>query len=259
MGFEARVANLFFTAGLTDRLDLSLMVPLVEARLSGFSDAEIVISEGDDPAAGFSFGGPTEDPRLRERSILPPQEASGLGDVSVRGKYRLTDSENRLAVALLGDVRLPTGRDDDFLGSGGIWAQGLGILSVEAGAGFSSHANAGVVVRGGEGQRDAIVLALGADHRASSRLTMAAELLAQVPFGANPLVQKEVIIRDALGVDTSVSTSNFPTLRDDQVDGAVGLKLRLWKLTLVSSAIVPLNDGGLRSRLLWTVGLQGGR
>jgi hypothetical protein len=259
MGFEARVANLFFTAGLTDRLDLSLMVPLVEARLSGFSDAEIVISEGDDPAAGFSFGGPTEDPRLRERSILPPHKASGLGDVSVRGKYRLTDSENRLAVALLGDVRLPTGRDDDFLGSGGIWAQGLGILSMEAGAGFSSHANAGVVVRGGEGQRDAIVLALGADHRASSRLTMAAELLAQVPFGANPLVQKEVIIRDALGVDTSVSTSNFPTLRDDQVDGAVGLKLRLWKLTLVSSAIVPLNDGGLRSRLLWTVGLQGGR
>jgi hypothetical protein len=26
----------------------------------------------------------------------------------------------------------------------------------------------------------------------------------------------------------------------------------------VSSAIVPLNDGGLRSPLLWTLGLQGG-
>jgi hypothetical protein len=258
MGFEARVANLFFTAGITDRLDLSVMVPLVQASISGYSDAEIVVGEGEDPAAGFSFGGPTEDPRLRDRSVLQLEKASGLGDISLRGKYRFSSSESRLGVAFLGDVRLPTGRDEDFLGSGAVWAQGLGILSVDAGAGLFPHANAGLVLRSGEGQRNAVVMALGADHRASSRLTLALEVLGRIPLGTNPLVQREVIIRDAQGIDTTVSTSNFPTLRDDQLDGAVGLKVRLWKLTLVSSAIVPLNDGGLRSELLWTVGLQGG-
>ena len=258
MGFEARVANLFFTAGITDRLDLGVMVPFVAASISGFSDAEIVVSEGEDPAAGFSFGGPTEDPRLRDRSILPLQKASGLGDISVRGKYRLTGSESRLGVAFLGDLRFPTGRAEDFLGSGAVWVQGLGILSVEAGAGLSPHVNAGMVLRSGEGQRNAVVVALGADQRASHRLTLAAELLGRIPLGSNPLVQREVVIRDAQGVDATVSTSNFPTLRDHQLDAAAGLKLRLWKLTLVSSAIVPLNDGGLRSPLLWTLGLQGG-
>jgi len=258
MGFEARVANLFFTAGITDRLDLTLMVPLVAASLSGFSDAEIIVSPGDDPAAGFSFGGPTEDPMLRDRSVVPLQKASGLGDVSVRGKYRFTGSEDRLGIAVLGDVRLPTGRAEDFLGSGGVWAQGLGIVSVDVGAGLSSHANAGVVMRLSEGQRDAVVLALSADHRTLSRLTVAAELLAQIPLGSNPLVRREVVIRDAQGADTSVFTSNVPTLRDNQLDGAVGLKLRLGRLTLVSSAITSLNDGGLRSPLLWTLGVQGG-
>jgi hypothetical protein len=258
MAFEARVANLFVTAGIADRMDVSLLVPLVEVRLSGFSDAEIVIGEGDDPAAGFSFGGPTEDPKLMDRCVLPLQRSSGLGDVSLRGKYRLTDSDRRLGAAILGELRLPTGGKEDFLGSGGVWAQALGILSMDVGAGFSPHANAGVVVRGGEGQRDAVLLALGIDHRSSPRLTAAAELLAQVPMGANPLVREEVLIRDALGNDTYVSTSNLPTLRDNLLDGALGLKLRIWKVTLVGDAILPLNDGGLRSKLLWTVGLQGG-
>jgi hypothetical protein len=258
MGFEARVVNLFVTAGVTDRLDLSVMVPLVQATISGFSDAEIVVGEGEDPAAGFSFGGPTEDPRLRERSVLPLERASGLGDISLRGKYRFTSSESRLGAAFLGDIRLPSGREEDFLGSGAVWAQGLGILSVDAGAGVFPHVNGGLVLRSGEGQRNAVVVALGADHRTSSRLTLAVELLGRLPLGSNPLVQREVVIRDGQGIDTIVSTSNFPTLRDDQFDTAAGLKLRLWKLTFVSSVIVPLNDGGLRSPLLWTVGLQGG-
>lgn len=258
MAFEAQVANLFVTAGITDRLDVSMLLPVVQATLSGFSDAQIVIGEGDDPAAGFSFGGPTEDPKLRERSVLPLQRATGLGDISLRGKYRLTGMESRVALAVLADVRLPTGRDEDFLGSGGAWLQGLGVVSLEAGAGFSPHANAGAVVRGGEGQRDAILLALGFDHRTSSRLTVAAELLGQVPVGTNPLVRREVIIRDRNGVDAVVATSNLPTLRDNQLDGSLGFKLRLWKLALVGNGIVPLNDGGLRSRFLWTVGMQGG-
>ncbi len=258
MAFDARVANFFLTAGVTDRMDVSVLVPLVQATLSGFSDAEIVIGPGDDPAAGFSFGGPTEDPKLRERSVLPKQRASGLGDVSLRAKYRLTDSENRLGFALLTDVRLPTGREEDFLGSGGVWFEGLGIFSMEARAGFSPHVNAGAVLRGGEGQRNALILDVGVDHRTTSRLTIAGGLLAQAPLGANPLVRRGVAIRDGQGNDITVPTSNLPTLRDNQVDGTLGFKYRVWKLALIGNGIVPLNDGGLRSRRLWTIGLQGG-
>ena len=258
MAFDARVANLFLTAGITDRLDLSVLVPVVEATLSGFSDAVIVIGAGDDPAAGFSFGGPAEDPRLRERSVLDVQRAWGLGAIALRAKYRLTAPERRLGAAVLADMRLPTGREEDFLGPGGAWAGATAVASLDAGAGISTHGNLGAVVRGGEGQRDAVVAAVGLDHRTSSRLTLAAEALAQLPFGSDPLARREVTIRDAQGGDAVVPTSNLPVISDYQLDGTLGFKFRLGQMALVGSALIPLNRGGLRSELLWTFGLQAG-
>jgi len=256
MAFEARVANLFMTAGVTDRLDLGVLIPIVQATISGFSDAEIIIGEGEDPAAGFSFGGPTEDPKLRERSVVPLEKATGFGDISIRGKYRFTEPEDAVGLAFLTDIRLPTGRDEDFLGSPGAWVQGVGVISLDAGRGLTPHANAGVVLRSGEGQRNALVMAMGFDHLTSERLTLAGEILAQRPLGSNPLVQEEVTIRNDLGHEISVPSSNLPTLRDDIFDGALGAKLRVWKVVALGNVIVPLNDGGLRSQTLWTFGLQ---
>jgi hypothetical protein len=258
MAFDARVANLFLSYGITDRMDVSALVPIVQASLSGFSDAEIVIGEGEDPAAGFSFGGPSEDPQLNDRSIVEQTKATGLGDISLRGKYRLSDADNPWGIAFLADIRLPTGKEDDFLGSPGTWVQGLGVLSREIGAGFTPHMNAGMVIRTGEGQREAVILAVGFDHRTSDRITFAAELLSQTPLGRNPLVRRETLIRDGEGNNVSIPSSNLPTLRDNQLDGAAGIKLRLGKFAILGNAIVPFNDGGLRGDVLWTIGLQGG-
>jgi hypothetical protein len=258
MAFQARVANLFFSYGLTDRLDVSLLVPFVEASLSGFSDARIVIGEGEDPAAGFSFGGPAEDPRLQERAVLPLQKARGLGDLSLRGKLRLTESAAPVGLAVLSDLRVPTGRDEDFLGAGGWWVQALGVVSTRPVAGFAPHLNVGGVYRGGEGQRSALLGTVGLDHRTSARLTVAGELLAQLPLGDNPLERREVAIREAQGTLRSVPTSNLPQVNDSQFDAALGFKLRLGTIVLIGNAVVPFNDGGLRSDVLWTIGLQGG-
>lgn len=258
MAFEAQVANLFVTAGITDRFDFSVLVPVVRASLSGFSDAEIVIGEGEDPAAGFSFGGPTEDPQLRERAVLPLQKATGLGDTSLRGKFRVTETDSRYGMALLSDIRIPTGRDEDFLGSHGWWLQGTGVLSMAAMSGFSPHLNFGGVFRSGDGERSALLGTLGFDHRASNRLTLAGEFMAQLPMGENPLVQGETTIRDGQGNVSVVPTSNLPTLNDYQFDGALGLKYRLGNFALIGNAILPFNEGGLRSKVLWTFGLQGG-
>lgn len=258
MAFQARVANFFLTAGISDRFDVGVLVPVVQVNLSGFSDAEIVVPEGEDPAAGFSFGGPTEDPKLRERAVLPLEKATGLGDTSVRGKLRLTERESRFGMALLADVRIPTGREEDFLGSGGWSARGLGVISTAPFAGFSPHLNLGGVFRSGDGERNAIIGALGFDQRASGWLTIAGEFLAQIPLGENPFLQEEWTISQGDGDTITVPSDNLPTLEDYQFDGALGFKLRLGRLAIIGNAIVPINDGGLRSEVLWTVGLQGG-
>ncbi|MGD2121365.1 MAG: transporter [Gemmatimonadota bacterium] len=256
MSFEARVANLFFTRGITDRLDLGILLPFVQATLSGYSDAEIVIGEGDDPAAGFSFGGPTEDPKLRERAIVPKEQATGLGDLSIRAKYRLSEAEDRWGLAVLADVRLPTGRNEDFLGSPGLWVQGLGIATRETDSGFTPHLNGGFAIRSGEGQRDALLVSVGFDHLTSNRITLAAELMGQAPLGSNPLPQEVATIRDRSGNELSVPNSNLPSIRDNLLDGAVGVKVRVWRMVALANLIVPLNDGGLRSESLLTLGAQ---
>lgn len=258
MSLQAQVANLFVSYGLTDRLDVSLLMPVVRASLSGFSDAEIIVDEGDDPAAGFSFGGPTEDPKLRERAVLPLESATGPGDLSLRGKYRLTDPGGALGAALLTDVRLPTGGDADFLGADGWWLQGSALLSVPARRGAAPHLNIGGVYRSGEGQRSAILGAAGVDHRTTDRLTLAADLLAQFFLGANPLTSEEVAIADGTGALRRVSTSNLPTVNDNQIDASLGFKLRFGSIALLGNAIVPVNSGGLRGDVVWTFGMQGG-
>jgi len=258
MAFQARVANLFVTAGITDRLDVSVLVPVVHATLSGFSDAEIIIGEGEDPAAGFSFGGPTEDPKLRDRAILPMEKATGLGDASLRAKMRLTEREGTYGMAVLSEIRVPTGKDQDFLGAKGWWVQASGIFSLQPMRGFSPHANLGGVIRTGSGERSALLGTLGFDHRASGRLTLAAELMAQAPLGGNPLPRKDVTIQVDGGEAKKVPSSNLPALNDNQFDGAAGFKLRLGRFALVGNVIVPLNEGGLRCDALWTFGFQGG-
>jgi hypothetical protein len=99
---------------------------------------------------------------------------------------------------------------------------------------------------------------LSVDHRTTQRLTLVGEVVGQLPLGTNPLVRHEVTIRDGQGHDSVVATSNLPELRDQQLDGTMGFKFRLGQLALVGSAMIPLNDGGLRSKLLWNIGIQGG-
>jgi hypothetical protein len=187
---------------------------------------------------------------------VPQEKATGIGDISIRGKYRFTEPEDPWGLAFLADIRIPTGREEDFLGSPGAWVQGLGVVSFDAGNGLTPHANAGFALRSGDGQRNAVIVTAGFDHLASERLTIAGEILGQLPMGANPLVQVNTTIRNSLGVESSIPRSNLPTLRDNTFDGAVGAKLRVWKVVAMGNLIVPLNDGGLRSEALWTFGMQ---
>jgi hypothetical protein len=46
-------------------------------------------------------------------------------------------------------------------------------------------------------------------------------------------------------------------MRDDIVNGSFGMKLLVTNaLTLVTSALVPFTDGGVRTGTVWSVGVQ---
>ena len=71
------------------------------------------------------------------RQFTASRTATGLGDITVRIKGAVT---NGLSLAL--DLRIPTGDEEDLLGSGAAGLAPFVIWSTSAGA-FSPHVNVG--------------------------------------------------------------------------------------------------------------------
>ncbi|MFL5449025.1 MAG: hypothetical protein ACJ8AX_10780 [Gemmatimonadales bacterium] len=154
------VTGFLLTYGLTNRVDVGVVLPLVSVSLDGASTAQIT-PFGPPPAVHF-FGGTPDDPILTaSRSITG--STTGLGDVDARLKVNLSQAEP-LSVAILGDVRFPTGSESNLLGSGAFAARGLAIFSAGFGN-FTPHANLGYLYRGGEFETDAVLATVGFDHR----------------------------------------------------------------------------------------------
>lgn len=123
---ESRTLTMFGTVGLTDRLDLTVAVPLVSLSLEGqrlntYRGTSVVQARAD-------------------------ATTTGVGDVTVRARYRLL-AAGAGGVGVVSEVRLPTGREQDLLGAGEASVQALLVASVEARR-LGLHGNGGFT-RGG--------------------------------------------------------------------------------------------------------------
>jgi hypothetical protein len=136
LDIEADVYALSATFGLTDWLDLGLAVPVIDLELRGTSLATITTTTGDE--ALHFFGGTPESPVLEARNQAG-ERATGIGDVAGRLKARLVQGD-KWRFSVLGEVRAPTGREEDFLGTGEFSGRSLLILSGTF-SGFSPHGN----------------------------------------------------------------------------------------------------------------------
>jgi hypothetical protein len=245
------VTGFLLTYGITDRVDIGVALPLVSVSLAGTSDAQIN-PFGPPPAVHF-FGGTPENPILTaSRSI--EGSSTGLGDIDGRVKVNLRRADP-LSVAILADVRFPTGSESNLLGSGAFAARGLAILSALFGN-FSPHANVVYLYRGGEFETDAVLATAGFDHLLAPWATLAVDLISQLQVGESPLQVPGPVHIEAPYHRTVVPTV-IPDTRDDIVDGSIGVKLTAAQgLTVVGNSEWSLNRGGLRPDVIWTAGLE---
>jgi hypothetical protein len=245
------VTAFLLTYGLSDRIDVAVALPIVSTSIEGTSNAQIN-PFGPPPAVHF-FGGTPDDPTLTASRFVRGS-ATGLGDVDTRVKVNLRRGQP-LSVAVLADVRFPTGSESDLLGSGAFAARGLAILSARFGA-FSPHANLGYFYRGGAFETDAVLGTLGFDHLLAPWATLAVDLISQLQVGDSPLQVPDPVVIQAPYVRT-ITPTTIPDRRDDLVDGSFGLKLTTATgLTIVGNGEWPLNRGGLRPDVIWTLGLE---
>jgi hypothetical protein len=122
--FETLRSGLFLRYGATEKLELGLEVPLLY-RYDGFMEGAITATErattGLSPAraaldkTNFAFNVN----HSGQTVMSGPQGATGLGDTMLVSKYQfLTESASTPAVSLRGAVKLPTGDQAAFFGSG---------------------------------------------------------------------------------------------------------------------------------------------
>jgi len=251
MDLNVRVTSMYLTYGMTDRFDLGLVVPIVQADFRGESDAQIRPFGG--TTAAHYFAGTSTNPVLSaHRQSLG--SAAGLGDVALRAKINFRQTPGS-SFAFLVDGRFPTGSPKDLLGSGKFAGRALAIFNSRFGD-FSPHLNAGYLYHAGTQQNDAVLGTVGFDNRLGESVTLAADLVTELQVGDSklhlpPLVAYESPFRRTL------NPTNIPDIRDDIVNGSFGVKLiPARNTTLVLNSLFPLNRGGLRANLVYTAGIE---
>ena len=244
----------FATYGLTNRIDIGVAVPFVSTSIDGSSFGQIV-PFGPNPA--HYFGGTAANPILSAVAGVNGS-ASGIGDVAVRAKVNLSPTaSSKTGFALLGDVRLPTGKEEDFLGSGSTTSRVLGIVSGRYGD-FAPHANAGVAIRSGQDQQNAFLATAGFDHLLAPWATFALDFISEWQMGSSKLTLPQPVTIE-LPFRRTILPSNIPDRRDDLMNASIGGKFSTKKgATVILNALVPLNRGGLRASTSWTAGLEYG-
>ena len=251
LDLRVEVTTLYATYGLTDRIDVGIVLPLVSAELRGESNAQIVPFGG--TTALHFFAGTPANPVLNASRVVSGS-AFGVGDVALRTKVMLRESR-AANIALLGDVRFPTGDDADLLGAGKFAARGLAVLSGRVGD-VSPHANVGYLYRAGETQNSAVLVTGGFDDEIVKGVTLAADIVSELQVGHSRLTLPRPVQIQAPFRRTVIPTT-IPDIRDDIVSGSFGFKFTTSKaMTIVTNALVPLNAGGLRSRLILTGAIE---
>jgi hypothetical protein len=246
--------------GVTDKLDFSVSVPFVRTTVAGRTAY--------DWSSPAGIPDPTYVTDVRGTS-------TGLGDISLRGKYNFRNSTTDQWAVLL-EQRLPTGDEDRLLGFGKGQTKVALLMSGTAGR-LSPHGTVGYT-RAGKGvalgdlnltgadlqtfrisggtveQSDEINYAGGVAAEVHPRVTLAGELIGRTLKNS---VQLDSVSRVAPG--GAVRTISF--FREagslHLFIGTIGGKFNVsgdW--LVIANVLFPLNDTGLKMGVTPVIGLQ---
>jgi hypothetical protein len=257
---DARVNQFtaFISYGLTDRLDLSLAIPVVSTDLTVISAATVRRIGTVD--RDIHFFRDIEDQIGDRRTFTAFGSSSGIGDLTLRLKARMSGST---AFGL--DVRVPTGDEENLLGVGAAGIRPFVVLSRSSRA-FSPHINAGYLWNGssilagnpatGEAADlpDQVTYVVGADFGVSQRFTFVLDVIGTYLLDAPRLNQTTF---HALDGRTTLPTVSFTTESYNLLSGAVGFKLNVVESLLVDvNLLFNLDNNGLRDKITPLVGFE---
>ena len=231
VGFQNYITALSATYGILDDLDVNIAIPLIQTTL----DVGVVANGA----------------RAHTK-----EDAFGVGDILLRGKYRLDISGDVRAAAGL-QLRLPSGDADDFQGTGEFEISPGFFVSTIVWDRVEPHLNLALDLVPGEFDRSQARYGLGVDVDIVPRVNGSLAFLGRSQF-------------DGSDEDTDFlhQTPNGPRPqpllgaefdRKDFFDLSFGVRVVVWReIMLFANGIYALNDNGLRNAtIIPTVGVEG--
>jgi hypothetical protein len=241
------------TVGVTDNLDVGVVVPMVSIKLTGTS----AFVRGDGAV-----------PRLAETTGI----FSGIGDVSALAKYRFVkfkgpDLPDPGGVALIVNMRLPTGSRDDLRGLGvtrtmvgGVVSAGKGRLRPHGNVGFEywNKAVDAAPIAGSArvAVRHQLLYAAGIELEATPKVTFLVDFLGQHIGGGGQVG----LVADTVGGGSGITSSESLITLAEGIRKALlvpGMKVNLkGKLLLSLNALITMSNNGLHPKVTPVVGLN---
>lgn len=272
----ADIFAFFATVGITNTLDMGLAVPIIRNSLHGtaratinsFSYGRILPNTPQFEGAAHRFGGPPESPILNKSFEYGPNagtisetEATGVGDIALRLKFSFVRSPGLDMAALL-DVRLPTGDEKNFLGTGETGVNVSWIISRKTGD-FTPHLNVSYDRRPADFDSDKIKMIAGFDQKLATNISFAVDFFANINMNDSErisLFPGTVTLKEEFNGGTAeriVDKSNVPEDNTDNTyDASFGFRINpIENMVFLGNLFVPLNDGGLRPNITPTFGV----
>jgi hypothetical protein len=255
------------TYGLTDRIDVSLAVPVVRTRLSLLSNATIQrIGTGANLAVHYfkdevAIGGYGS-----TRQFFSEATAGGIGDLVLRAKGTLLREGPRTLAAGL-DVRMPTGDEQNLLGSGAAGLRPFAAFSTSIGA-LAPHANlayqwngASVLagdVRSGQEETlpDQFLYAIGTDASVNNRLSVVVDLIGQRVINSPRLRMRQSTFTGVAG-SVTLDDISFETASYWTSAAAIGFKANAASRVLINFNLrFQIGQNGLADRIAPLLGVE---
>jgi Putative MetA-pathway of phenol degradation len=227
MELRASTVTLLANVGVTNNFDVAVALPMARITLDG---QRLNVYRGQQFVQAVVTG-----------------SATGFTDLAIRAKYAFLSTPGG-GVAAAGEVRLPTGDQENLLGAGEMSWRVIGVGSIEHGP-LSLHANAGFV-RGGIS--DETIFTGAAAVAAHPRVTVTGEFLGRHVSALRDFTLASAPHTTLAGVDTSrlVSGVEGVTL----MTAVAGVKWNVGQtLVLGGHILFPLTDRGLTSNFAPTI------
>ena len=255
------------TFGLTDRIDVSAAVPLIRTRVALLSNATIQrVGTGTDTGVHYFLDPAAPGGHGTSRQFFASGSAGGVGDVLLRVKATAM-REGRRALAAGLDVRVPSGDEQNLLGSGALGARPFAAFSTTLGV-AAPHVNVayqwnGRSVLAGDVREhtkadmpDQVQYAIGTDVAVNPRLSLVFDVLGQRFIRSPRLTTFDFVAEGPAGSvelrDLQFTTSSFWT-----TSGSAGLKANLASRLLINFNLrFAMSDAGLTDRVTPLIGLE---